>query len=281
MTDERIYTDIPEEIREKLPHSTTITNILDKSEGLMYWALELGFHYIVDIALKPVRTAIERKESEMAFDLLKEFFNYDLDYHYKKAKAYPRQKSKEAKDIGTYVHEAAEAVFRALMEESPIDIPVDDEIEKPVKALLKWIADNDVQPVLIEKQVYSYLPGFDSWGWKGRLDVVAYVRGILNTIDLKAAKDVYRDAPLQVASYDYAYDDMVEKGLLDTPGPTDGTIILRLDKETGYPDPREYTKEQTLDHFRCFGFLCCYWHSDQMRKEKSKKIPKKKKDPPY
>jgi len=153
-----------------------------------------------------------------------------------------------------------------MIENSPLEIPIDEDIKKPVEALLKWIADNDVTPVLVEKKVWAYLPGIEQ-GYAGRLDLVAYVNGKLTTIDHKAAKGIYEDGPLQVASYDYAYDDMVEKGILETPGPTEASAILRLDKETGMPDYQEYTKELTLDYFREFGFHCCAWHADRVRKE--------------
>jgi hypothetical protein len=280
MTDPEILTEIPPELKHLFPATTTVTSKLDegKSEGLMFWTGGLTFDYLIDTALKPVQNAIERDERDAAIELLKEFFNYDLEYHYKKAKSYHTKKSQEAKDIGSYVHEAAESIFRALLENSPMDIPVDEDIEKPVQALLTWIAENDVVPVLVEGKVFATLPGFE-WGWRGRLDLVAYVGSVLTTIDLKAAKGIYADAPLQVAAYDYAYDDMVEKGILDLPGPTEQSAILRLDKETGMPDFHVYSKAQTLDNFRRFGFLCCYCHATRIGKENEKNRKKLAKEP--
>jgi len=268
---QRLYTEIPPNLKHLFPSSTTITGRVDKgkSNGLMYWAAGLSFDYLIDIVLRPVRNAIEKNERDMAIELLEEFFGVDIDYHYKKAKSYHTKKSKEARDIGTYVHEAAEAIFRAMIEESPVDIPIDEDIEKPVKALLTWIKDNDVTPVLVEEKVWALLPGLE-WGYAGRLDLVAYVNGVLTTIDHKAAKGIYEDGPLQVASYDYAYDEMVEKGRLDTPGPTEASAILRLDKETGMPEYKEYSKGLTLDYFREFSFYCCGWHADRLRKENDK-----------
>ena len=272
---QRIYTEIPPDLKHLFPSSTTITGRVDKgkSNGLMYWAAGLSFDYLIDIVLKPVRNAIEKNERDMAIELLEECFGVDSEFHYKKAKSYHTKKSKEARDIGTYVHEAAEAIFRAMLENSPLDIPIDEDIEKPVTALLAWIRENDVTPVLVEQKVWAYLPGIEQ-GYAGRLDLVAYVNGKLTTIDHKAAKGIYEDGPLQVASYDYAYDDMVEKGILEAPGPTEASAILRLDKETGFPDYREYTKELTLDYFREFGFYCCAWHADRVRKE-NERIRKK------
>jgi len=302
---ERIYTEIPPDLKHLFPSSTTITGRVDKgkSNGLMYWAAGLSFDYLIDIVLKPVRNAIEKNERDMAIELLEEFFGVDIDIHYKKAKSYHTKKSKEARDIGTYVHEAAEAIFRAMLENSPLEIPIDEDIEKPVKALLTWIKDNDVNPVLVEQQVWAYLPGIESeederspeekLGYAGRLDLVAHVNGKLTTIDHKAAKGIYEDGPLQVASYDYAYDDMVENGILNAPGPTEASAILRLDKETGFPEYREYSKELTIEYFREFKWHCCAWHEERIRKKnqkarkkeqrerekEEKKKPKKTEDP--
>jgi len=265
---QRIYTEIPPDLKYLFPSSTTITGRVDKgkSNGLMYWAAGLSFDYVKDLFLDPLRAAVHKKSEDEIFRIINQFHDTDIEFHYKKAKSYHTKKSKEARDIGTYVHEAAEAIFRAMIENSPLEIPIDEDIKKPVEALLKWIADNDVTPVLVEKKVWAYLPGIEQ-GYAGRLDLVAYVNGKLTTIDHKAAKGIYEDGPLQVASYDYAYDDMVEKGILETPGPTEASAILRLDKETGMPDYQEYTKELTLDYFREFGFHCCAWHADRVRKE--------------
>ena len=285
---QRIYTEIPPDLKYLFPSSTTITGRVDKgkSNGLMYWAAGLSFDYLIDIVLKPVRNAIEKNERDMAIELLEECFGVDSEFHYKKAKSYHTKKSKEARDIGTYVHEAAEAIFRAMLENSPLDIPIDEDIERPVTALLAWIRENDVVPVLVERQVWAMLPGIDVWGYAGRLDLVAYVKGKLTTIDHKAAKGIYEDGPLQVASYDYGYNDMVENGILETPGPTEASAILRLDKETGLPEYREYSKELTMEYFREFKWDCCAWHEERIRKKNQKARKKaakgiKKTEDPY
>jgi len=287
---ERIYTEIPDDLKHLFISVTEITGTIDrgKSEGLMYWASGLSFDYVRENFFDRLKVVIEQGDIDSVLrilDYLAPFYAGDQEYHYKKAKSYHQKKSQEHKDIGTYTHEAAEAIFRSLIDHSPVDVPVDDEIEKPINALLKWFADNDVRPVLVESRVWAMLPGFQ-WGWRGRLDVVAFVNGILTTIDLKAANGIYYDGPLQVAAYDYAYDDMVEKGILETPGPTDASAILRLDKETGMPEYKSYSKELTLDYFREFGFYCCGCHAARIRKDNEqarKKLAKETKDeePPY
>lgn len=275
---ERIYTEIPDHLKDLFPSTTTITGQLDKSTPLMYWAAGLSFDYIKDLILEPLKSAVDQKNEHEIDRILGQFYDMPIGYHYKQAKSYHRKKSKEAKDIGSYVHEAAEAIFRAMIEDSPIDIPVDVDIEKPVQALLAWIGENDVKPVLVERKVWAILPGGNQWGYAGRLDLVAYVNGILTTIDHKSAKGIYADAPLQIAAYDYALNDMFDKSIIDIPAPTDQVAILRLDKETGFPEFHPYTKDQAMDYFKCFGFLCCYWHADRQRKENERARKKEVKE---
>ena len=115
------------------------------------------------------------------------------------------------------------------------------------------------------------------WGFAGTLDLVAYVNGKLTTIDHKAAKGIYRDSPPQVASYDYAYNFMVERGLIKGEQ-TEGSAILRLDKETGFPDYRSYSREQTDEQFGVFVGLCITWHSLETIKENEKVRKKEQRD---
>ena len=258
---------------EGAPHVTTLTGQLDKSTPLMYWAAGLSFDYVKDLFLDPLRVAVHKKSEDEIFRIINQFYDQEIGHHYKRAKSYHREKSKEAKDIGTYVHEAAEAIFRAMLENSPLDIPIDEDIKKPVEALLKWIADNDVTPVFVEKKVGAVLlasdfgeQGTPEISFIGRLDLKAYVNGKLTIIDHKAAKGIYNDAPLQVAAYDYASNFMIENNLLEGQ-PSEGSAILRLDKETGMPEYVEYSRDQTDDNFHSFSLLCAYWHMDKQRKE--------------
>ena len=117
---------------EGAPHVTTLTGLLDKSTPLMYWAAGLSFDYVKELLLDPLKTAVHKKSEDEIFRLINQFYDTDIGFHYKKAKSYHRQKSKEARDIGSYVHEAAEAIFRAMLENSQLDIPIDEDIEKPV-----------------------------------------------------------------------------------------------------------------------------------------------------
>ena len=292
---QRLY-DVPDV--DKLPSVTTITGLLDKSTPLMYWAAGLSFDYVRELFLDPLKDAVDQKNEDEIQRILSSFYDREIGHHYKRAKSYHTKKSKEARDIGTYVHEAAEAIFRAMLENSPLEIPIDEDIEKPVKALLKWIADNNVTPVLIEKKVGAVLMASDfgpegtpEISFIGRLDLKAYVNEKLTIIDHKAAKGIYNDAPLQVAAYDYAHNFMIENGLLEGQ-PSEASAILRLDKETGMPEYVEYSRDQTDDNFNSFSLLCGFWHMDKQRKEnerfrkqeqrereKEKKKVKKTEDP--
>ena len=283
---QRIYDELSD---EGAPHVTKITGQLDKSKPLMYWAAGLSFDYVKEKFFDPMSEAL-KTDPDRAIQLMKEFYS-DFPYHYKKAKSYHEKKSKEARDIGSYVHEAAEDIFRALIEESELGVPVDDDIQKPVEALLNWFADNDVRPVLVEQKVFGSIMASDFGDdtpeifYIGKLDVVSFVNKRLLTIDLKAAKGIYDDFPIQVAAYDYALNQMIEQGHLEG-DETEGTAILRLDKETGMPEFVEYSREQTDEYFQCFAHLCAYVHMDRRRREndkfrkaEAKKKPEKEEDP--
>ena len=250
---QRLY-DVPDV--DKLPSVTTITSKLDKSEALKGWAAKITANYFIDNIIQRL------KEGQLT---IKDIEEMEPKVIYKQATAEYRKVQKTAKDIGTYVHEAAEAIFRAMLENSPLDIPIDEDIEKPVKAILVWIKDNDVSPIAIEQKVWAILPGLE-FGFAGRLDLVAYVNEKLTTIDLKAATGIYDDSPLQIAAYDLGYNNGIERGEREGPH-TEGSAILRLDKETGMPEYREYTRDQTDDYFNCFSMLCGFWHMDKQRKE--------------
>jgi len=269
---QRLY-DVPDV--DKLPSVTTITSKLDKSEALKGWAAKITANYFIDNIIQRL------KEGQLT---IKDIEEMEPKVIYKQATAEYRKVQKTAKDIGTYVHEAAEAIFRAMLENSPLEIPIDEDIEKPVKAILVWIKDNDVTPVAIEQKVWAILPGLE-FGFAGRLDLVAYVNEKLTTIDLKAATGIYDDSPLQIAAYDLGYNNGIERGEREGPH-TEGSAILRLDKETGMPEYREYTRDQTDDYFNCFSMLCGFWHMDKIRKENErfrKKTAKgiKKTEDPY
>ena len=293
---ESIYQELSD---QGAPHVTKITGQLDKSTPLMYWAAGLSFDYMKELFLDPLRVAVHKKSEDEIFRLINQFYDTDIGFHYKKAKSYHREKSKEAKDIGTYSHELAHEMFLRMIENEEIEIPIDPDIVKPAEALLKWIADNDVTPVLSEQKVFGSimasdfgLDGTPEIFYIGKLDVKSFVNNRLLIIDLKAAKGIYNDHPIQVAAYDYAHNQMVENGLLEGPQ-TEGTAILRLDKETGFPEFVEYNREQTDEYFQCFAHLCGYVHMDRRRREndkarkkeqrerekEEKKKPKKTEDP--
>jgi len=257
---EKLYED--PESRKKRPSSTTITGLIDKSRPLMIWAANMTTDYFRDEVIDKLMSG------QLTLQALKSMNRYML---YKEAQAYHKRVSQEAKDIGTRVHEVAEKIFRFLLINpgEELDITVDEDIEKPVNALIEWIGDHDVRPTDMELYVWSDEFG----GYAGTMDVRAYVDGLRTTIDLKAAKGIYEDAPLQVASYDFAYRERFPKM------GSDGAAILRLDKVGGFPEYRFYPPDEVEYYINEFGFLCSIWHIQRTRKEylSNKKVQIRKK----
>ncbi|MCD6371520.1 MAG: hypothetical protein J7L39_02270 [Candidatus Aenigmarchaeota archaeon] len=254
--EERIY-DIPE--LGKLPSSTTILRLMDKSFVLVPWASKLVAEYFQNEIVDKIISG-EIKIEDIKKKDPKEFV--------KEAKSQPRLKKEKEADKGSRVHLVAEMIFKAMLKgyKGKVDFEVEEDIEKPVEALLKWISDYSVKPVEVEKIVWSK----DFGGYAGRLDLVAEVEGYLLTIDIKSSSGIYAEFPLQVASYDYAWKCMTGKT-------TEGIAVLRLDKETGMPEFKYWDIKQANDYLNEFGLWCLIWHIRNERKEREKALKKAQK----
>lgn len=245
------------------PSSTTVLRLMAK-QALIAWASKVSAEYAQDYML---RLIADLKEGEKSFDeIIATLDSLDLNQFVKDAKSEHKRKSQEAMDIGKRVHEVAETIFKNMIthphDERTLD--VDEDIFEACAALVTWIRDNDVKPVSVENRVWSASFG----GYAGTLDLVALVNKKLLTIDLKSARNIYDDHPLQVASYDHAWEER-NKG-----NETDGMAILRLDKEEGFPEFHLYTKEQCYNFLLEFGYWCNIWHMRKNRNELIKEANK-------
>jgi len=248
--------------KRKRPSSTTVTNLMDKSEALKIWSAKCTSLYYQDEIISKLHSG------ELTLQALKAMNPYVI---YREAMAYHKRISQVAKDIGTRVHEIAEKIFRFMLinPDQDLEINVEDDVEKPVNALIEWIGDHEVRPIEMELYVWSDEFG----GYAGTLDVRAYVDGLRTTIDLKTAKGIYEDAPLQVASYDFAYRERFPKiG-------SDGAAILRLDKDRGFHEYKFYPPDEVEYYANEFGSWCQIWHIKKARAEyiSNKKVQIRKK----
>lgn len=120
----------------------------------------------------------------------------------------------------------------------------DEQVQTAFEAFLKWAEEVNLRPIASEQMGYH-----PKHKYAGTLDMVAYLRlpkwkkDKLYLIDVKAAKGHYDDHGYQAAAYAECL-----------PYKVDGIGVLRLDKVTGQPDFKCYTKRR---RFLFKTFLAC------------------------
>ena len=95
---------------------------------------------------------------------------------------------------------------------------------------MKWKDDNDVKPIYLEQTVSSKY-------WAGTLDFLGWYNGKLYVIDWKSSKSFYPEMRYQIAAYRSA---APRHGV-------EGCAVLRLDKLTGLPEFKDYSKTYEKD----------------------------------
>ena len=255
--DNRRYYPIPEIGEDvQFPSVTTILDALIAKPGLRQWMANITAEYAKEELIEKLRSGDLTLEDVQLMDT-KQFV--------REAKMAHKAKSEEAKDIGLRVHDFCNTLFRRLIElpSQTLKLDCDKDILEPCSAVVEWIHTNDVRPVELESRIWSE----DFGGYGGRLDLVAFVNKKFLTLEIKTAKDIYDEYTLQTAAYDHGFEER-NKGQY-----TDGIAILRLDKEKGFPEFYEYTKEQRDDFLEEFGYWCTIWHlrNDRTKREREEK----------
>jgi len=157
-------------------------------------------------------------------DMCDEFYSCtpsDLD----KARFEFRNVSQIALDIGSEVHNAVEKHLQG--KEYAL---TSKQAENGFQAFLEWEKEVDLKPSALE---------FTVWGdrWAGTLDMVCKLNGKIYVVDFKTSKRFYlSEMGAQIAAYRSAIKLTV-----------DGCGILRLDKETGIPEWKDFSKRYLSD----------------------------------
>jgi hypothetical protein len=164
------------------------------------------------------------------FEFAYEVFEEDLDL----ARNNFRDVSQTALDVGSEVHTAIEKYTdRKILDRGASIIDIVDSLSGQAAnafgAFLEWVDENHFEPIESEKTVYGP-------NWAGTLDVVCLLNGKKTVIDYKTSKAHYlSEHGPQVAAYRSCEKDVVQHG------------VLRLDKKTGVPDYKDYTKRYERD----------------------------------
>ena len=178
---------------------------------------------------------------------------HDREEFYHRAQDEPKILAALESNKGRRVHLFAKKVFEYLMdpkEEPAFD--VDPDIEIPCDALLKWLNDHKVQPILTEQVVWTLAHG----GYAGQVDAILYVDNHLLTTELKSTNKIWHDADLQVCAYDLAFNTMPDTGIK-----TEGAAVLRLDKTSGQPEFRYYSKKEIEILTKEYRHWCAIWYT--------------------
>ena len=214
----------------KLPSVTTIiSDCNDKSGALTNWAAQMVCEWIRENCKNDINWGSEEKFYEVYED--------DLDNASKNF----RDVSQKALDIGSEAHAAIEHWLETGKE--PRD--PQPEVLAAFIAFLEFFDAHKMKTYEIEFSVYG-----DYWGgtldWLGEYDNKIYVW------DWKTSKYHYpNEHGPQIAAYRSALNRKI-----------DGCGILRIDKETGYPDPKDYSKRyiKDLEHFNLMVPLYLHRH---------------------
>lgn len=222
---------------EKYVSVTTVLGDYDTG-GLMQWTADCAVRYIRENLLEDIYTG---------------WGDEDIDWD--KAKHAYKEISKEATDIGTEVHDALESYIKRRLGLEDIDdaIWAKGTALKCTDGFLRWEAKNVGEYIASELTVHS-----DIHKYAGTLDCVCKLDGKLYIIDFKTSKKHYPKNAVQLAAYKVAYEEMTG---LDV----EGVGVLRLDKVTGEPDWKDYTK--VVDRqFQTFLGLLQAWNNYKKRR---------------
>ena len=213
----------------KLPSVTTIiSDCNDKSGALTNWAAAQACLWIKENTL----TDFYGRDKEFYI-----VFPEDLEAA---AKNY-REVSQKALEIGSMTHAAIEEWLQTGKEpQNPLP-----EVTNAFLAFLEFFDAHKMKTLEIEFSVYG-----DYWG--GTLDLYCEFNGKRYVIDFKTSKAHY---PNEMGPQIAAYRSRVN-------GKVDGCGILRLDKITGYPDWKDYSKRyiRDLEHFHLMVQLYLHRH---------------------
>jgi hypothetical protein len=186
-----------------------------------------------------------------------------IDELVRAAKSIYLKKSEAGMDLGTRVHAWIEAYYRHKIlggSLSPLVTDLAEDMKKPVEAFLKWDNEFQFQPIHIEHMVWSCgiaLPGGDAEdekyrGYAGSYDGYGMTTRGITLKDVKVATGHWPEGVLQLGGYSYAQAEM-------TGEIAEQHLILRLDKITGMPDPKWYTKNEINQGIKRFLALTIYW----------------------
>lgn len=220
------------------PSVTTVLDCLGKGDGLLYWAVGLAVTYIR-----------QNRGLGLSLDEL-------LDHASKNWKTV----KEEAANIGSEIHDLIERYIKEGRDAVGNYRP---EVEHGFLAFLEWERAHEVKWIKSEMSVIS-----KEFGYAGTLDAICIYEGRAYVIDFKSSKAFNDSMGMQIAAYRSA---AVEMGHT-----VEGMGILRLDKLTGQPEWKDYSKDYAHDRAAFLKLLDFYYTHKTRRLKNNPFISKSK-----
>jgi len=212
-----------------LPRCTDIiSDSTNKSGGLVQWSANCVVEWIRNNSFIVLN---QEKFVVSEDDLNKARFAY-------------KTVSQTALDVGSEVHHAIEMHLQHK------DYTLTSkQAENGFQAFLEWAKDVELKPISLEQTVFG-----DRWA--GTCDFYGYYKGELYVIDWKTSKAFYLETMgAQIAAYRSCFPEAV------------GCGVLRLDKETGLPEWKDFSKRYESDLAVFNGMVSLYYlRHKQIRK---------------
>lgn len=246
-----------------MPGCTTITGQLDKSDALMNYAVQQMGLYLE----KNYKANINKSEFENLIKIAKKEY---------------RKVSDEALNIGSITHDMIEQYVNAKINNDSFD-PSEykkypDQVENAFLAFLEWEQKNIEYYIEAEKPVCSLW-----YYYAGTLDCVAKMKNSgIYVIDFKTASGFFDGYGEQIAAYKFAREEAKgkltykftsnektwEKSIVQEKIKIDGVGILRLDKKTGLPEWKDFSRNYD-QKLRSFLKLLSFYYSQKKRQLKN------------
>jgi hypothetical protein len=217
---------------------TGVTGIVDKSGPLIGWATNNVVNYIRD-TVKP-----DRPYSET-----------ELEQILATAKKQSYYKKKEAANIGTDTHKWLELYFSGKNPQLPGE---SEHHRQAVEAALKWVEQHKVEFLFNEQPIYSV-----KYKFSGRMDGIASVDNTPTLVDFKSGNNIYDEAWLQTAAYNFAWEEE-HKGAPEI----DQRLVIRLGKTDGHFYSQIKNRKSLKPDWNGFlGALKLYTRLSEIKKE--------------
>jgi len=210
-----------------VPSVTTILSVVDKSGPLTQWA--------ANCAIDCLREKIQPGQT---------YDEIALEGIFQDARFNFRRINREARSIGSVVHNWIERYLKAAAGEVPPPFPLNQQARRCCEAAMAWIREREFQPLAVELKLYSR-----RYRYAGTMDSavggVAMVSGHRSVVDWKTSGGIYPEYRLQTAAYAQAYEQM-------TGEPIEERWVVRLGKDDGAFEAVCFPHSQQTADLRAF-----------------------------